>query len=34
VSADEAFELLSDASQRLNVKLRDIAEQVARNRRL
>lgn len=34
VSADRAFELLSEASQRLNVKLRDVAEQVVRGRRL
>lgn len=34
VSADEAFTLLSAASQRLNIKLRDIAERVVRTRRL
>jgi len=28
VGADEAFELLADVSQRRNVKLRDLAEQV------
>jgi hypothetical protein len=34
VSAAEAFDLLSAASQRLNTKLRDLAELVARTRRL
>jgi hypothetical protein len=34
VTADEAFELLAAASQRLNVKVRDIAEQVVRSRDL
>ena len=33
-TADEAFHLLRDASQRLNVKLRVIAEQVVAHRRL
>lgn len=34
VSADEAFGLLAAASQRLNLKVRDIAEQVVRTRHL
>lgn len=34
VSGDEAFTVLREASQRLNVKLRDVAEQVVAHRRL
>ena len=34
VSADEAFRLLRDASQVLNIKLRDVAEHVVEQRRL
>jgi transcriptional regulator with GAF, ATPase, and Fis domain len=34
VTADEAFEMLSHASQRMNVKVRDLAQQMAEGQRL